>query len=313
MPDNFHGWLASRPSDQGEKVVISEFFNVFGGRKPDLNPNDPPVRREIGKVANMLGLPYWSSDPHLRYAFLHVLNVMHPTMGVGGMIIFPTMQIISDAIREDHPDPDDPDDPDLADLRHPAVRHGGTPVKLYFFLHSAWGGVHKDAKPQAGFKDMNNANYPDDPWPPRRRARGGDDTDTSGGDGSGSGAGGPGGGGGSSGGGSMSVADIIRAWPERLGIGRMDDAALAALAQQLGEALRRAGHNVADSTPEELADAAGRGKSPASPTPARPAPARPVPSPTVTPGPATTPPVVPVPRKPTGPITGDAVLPVRTP
>lgn len=301
MPDNFHGWLASRPSSPGEKVVISEFFNFGGGRKPDLNPNDPQVRREIGKVASMLGLPYWSTDPHLRYAFLHVLNVMHPTLGVGGMIIFPTMQIISDAIREDHPDPDEPDDPDLADLRHPAVRHGGTPVKLYFFLHSAWGGVHKDAKPQAGFKDMNNANYPDDPWPPRRRARGED----GGADGGGTAdAGGTAGGGGS-----LSVADIIQAWPEKLAIGRMDDAALAALAQQLGEALRKAGHAVADSTPEELAAAAGRGKGKPpvkSPVPVSPAPAR-------TPGPVVPAPTVPVPRKPTGPITGDAVLPVRTP
>jgi hypothetical protein len=301
MPDNFHRWLASRPGDKGDKVVISEFFSLFNQKK-DLSASDPQVRREIDKAASMLGLPYWASDPHLRYAFLHVVNVMHPRIGVGGMIVFPTMQIIADAVREEHPDPDDPDDPDSADLRSPAVRHGGTPVKLYFFLHSIWGGVHKDAKPQAGFKDMNNANYPDDPWPPRRRPRKGGAEEAD--DGASAGGGGGGGHGGGGGGAPMSVADIIKAWPDKLSLGRMDDGALAALALQLGENLRKAGIPVTDSTPERLADAAGKGPAPSSSSPASatprygPLPHRPSPSP--------------APSSGTGPIVGHGPLPRRS-
>jgi hypothetical protein len=149
MDTNFKHWLFADPL-----IAEVEGWSIpgFGRPKPQQQPAAPTentagVQQEVERLAKELEL--WDRDPKtgqednwlekspmLRRAMTHLITVLHPQVGQGGMLMWNMLQSITDALIRKAKDrhPEGKVDPNVDET----LQQAGTPTRLVKYLKGTW-------------------------------------------------------------------------------------------------------------------------------------------------------------------------------
>lgn len=181
--NRFGGWL-------GEETLGENWWamnNKPAESKPakPFGQGDPRVAAVVQEVADDLGLAdAVGKDQVLRKALFHIVSVMHPAVGQGGVIISHLTEHVCRVLYEKAAAAHRQQGGTEAFDPHAdhALSVAGNPIKLLRYLMAMWGGMHKNTHLQgdaAGFEKLSRSFYdrfksgryvspqgPDDALPP---------------------------------------------------------------------------------------------------------------------------------------------------
>lgn len=167
MADGFRSWLFDAAGGD-----LAESWSSGPTAPEPFNMHDGRVGAVVDRTARELGIKGdLDANPKLKQAMFHIVSVLNPTVGHGGMLMYSMMDYVTKFLvrkgldlhsRSGSKKPFDPEEDDHLSIV-------GSPMRLLRYLWSMWGSVHPQAHLQGtnGFDDDEDASY-FNKWKPKK-------------------------------------------------------------------------------------------------------------------------------------------------